>query len=50
VPTRVRPPSDTVGLLLEQVGYRCSLGRPQKLPLSFGQITRETFDTRGRDR
>jgi hypothetical protein len=50
VPTRVRPPSDTVGLLLEQVGHRCSLGRPQKLPLCFGQITRETFDTRGRDR
>src|SRR5262249_48909487 len=45
VPTRLRPPSDTVDPLLEQVGHRCGLGRPHKLPLCLGQITRETSDT-----
>src|SRR6516164_2519490 len=45
VPTRLRPPSDTVDLLVEQVGHRCGLGRPHKLLLRLGQITRETSDT-----
>src|SRR6516162_6384602 len=45
VPTRLRPPSDTVDLLVEQVGHRCGLGRPDKLLLRLGQITRETSDT-----
>src|SRR5262249_43896439 len=45
VPTRLRPPSDTVDLFVEQVGHRCGLGRPHKLLLRLGQITRETSDT-----
>src|SRR5215471_9178452 len=39
VPTRLRPPSDAVDLLVEQVGHRCGLGRPNKLLLRLGQIT-----------
>src|SRR5262245_35397053 len=45
VPTRLRPPSDTVDLLVEQVGHRCGLGSPHKLLLRHGQITSETSDT-----
>ena len=43
--TRLRPPSDTVDLLVEQVGHRYGLGRPHKLLLRLGQISRETSDT-----
>jgi hypothetical protein len=37
VPARFRPPSDAVGLLVEQVGHRHGLGRPHNFLLRFGR-------------
>jgi hypothetical protein len=47
VPARLRPPSDAVDLLVEQVGHGHGLGRPDNLLLRLGQITSEIPDTVG---
>ena len=44
VPTRLRPPSGALDLLVEQVRRRCSVGRPHDLLLLLGQVSREARD------
>ena len=48
VPTRLRPPSDTVDLLIEEIGYRHGLGRPDDTLLRLWQVA-ETANTVWRD-
>jgi hypothetical protein len=44
VPARLQLPSGTLGLLVEQVRRRCSVGRPHELLLLLGQISSEARD------
>src|SRR5499427_6658841 len=41
VPTRLRPPSSTFYLLIEQIGYGCALSGPDQLLLFIGEIACE---------